>query len=422
MRRRGDSGRAGRLPAPVIVLATLAIVAVACTGGSDDAAPATIASTTTIATIPRADDGVLRIGALIPSADTAVGVPLTASVKAAVRAVNASGGVLGNDVELQIADEGTGTASATQAIATLVDDGVDAIVGPTSSNTAIGALDAAVTAGVVVCSATATAISLDDFPDDNLFFRSVAPDSLQAVAIAEEAQATGAGNITIVHVDDAYGRPYADAVVNALESGIVVQQVAIPFDDDDLTDDVEAVIESAPQVLVVIGSSDDSAKILEALGRRTDLNVANIIVNDSLRAAANAPVIAALPATLRNRIVVIAPAIMRTDDSDPADNPPFDAQVVDCVNLIALSAIQGNSDSPSVIAGQMSSVSDGGAVCTDFATCSARLADGSEIDYNGPTGITDLGRDGDPSRAFFDRFRFAEDGSEVFERSIAVFG
>ena len=43
-----------------------------------------------------------------------------------------------------------------------------------------------------------------------------------------------------------------------------------------------------------------------------------------------------------------------------------------------------------------------------------------EIDYDGPTGITDLGRNGDPSRAFFDLFRFAADGSDIFERSTAV--
>jgi branched-chain amino acid transport system substrate-binding protein len=68
----------------------------------------------------------------------------------------------------------------------------------------------------------------------------------------------------------------------------------------------------------------------------------------------------------------------------------------------------------------MSSVSDGGQICRDFASCALRLADDQEIDYDGPTGITDLGRDGDPSRAFFDLFRFAADGSDIFERSTAV--
>jgi branched-chain amino acid transport system substrate-binding protein len=409
-----------RLQRSLTALATASIIVTSCTAGGDSGQPASIVTTTTEVTPPRLDDGVLTLGALVPSGETGIGALITSSLEGAIEVINKAGGVLGNDVELLTADEGQSPVSASQAIEELLEQGVDAIIGPTSSNSAIGALDKAVAAGVVTCSATATAIALDDFPDDGLFFRSIATDSLQATAIAREVGDTGAGNVAILHVDDAYGRPYAEAVADALGDDIAVTTIPIPVDYVDLDDDIDTLGDTDPQVVVIVGNSEDSARLLEAMGQRDDLGEPSIIVNDAVRGAASRPTIAGLPSTLRDRVVVIAPQVVLRERAGANDDPPFGPQVTDCVNLLALSAIQGDSDSPEVIAGQMASVSDGGAQCEDFATCALRLADDQEIDYDGPTGLTDLGRDGDPSRAFFDRFRFGPDGSDIFVRRFAV--
>ena len=417
MKRRGDRFR---LSGPLMAAIGAAVLVTACTGGEGSKPPATVATTTTQVTPPRVDDGVLTIGALIPSSDTRVDNALRASFEATIDIINRAGGVLGNDVEYVIIDEGQTAASASQAIEDLIEVGVDAIMGPASSNTALGSLDVAVSNGILSCSPTATAIALDDFPDDGLFFRSIATDSLQAAAIAREAQATGASSVAIIHVDDAYGRPYAEAVANALGDDIAVETIAVPVDDDDFTDELDLLVELDPQVVVSVGNGQTIAASLQAMGERDDLSVSRIFVNDAARSAASRPVIAELPATIRNRVEVIAPQITLRDGAVPEDDTAFGPQVTDCVSLIALSASQGGSDAPDVIASQMSSVSDGGNVCRDFATCALRLLDNQEIDYDGPTGITDLGRNGDPSRAFFDLFRFAADGSDLFLRSVAV--
>ncbi len=225
--------------------------------------------------------------------------------------------------------------------------------------------------------------------------------------------------MVIFHVDDAYGRPYSDAVADALSDDIAVETIPIAVGDDDLTDELDRLAEIGPQVVVSVGSGEHTASLLQAMGERDDISVPTIIVNDAARSAASRPVIAGLPSTIRNRVLVVAPQIVLRDEVATIGNEPFGPQVTDCVNLLALSALQGNSDSPAVIAGQMSSVSDGGPICRDFATCALRLADGQEIDYDGPTAITDLARNGDPSRAFFDLFRFESDGSDNFLRSFA---
>ena len=83
--------------------------------------------------------------------------------------------------------------------------------------------------------------------------------------------------------------------------------------------------------------------------------------------------------------------------------------------------MRADSDAPRDIARQLAQVSVSGSVCQSFAGCVTTIESGLQIDYNGPSGVTDLSvRTGDPTRATFDRFRFDESGSDVLERSIVV--
>jgi branched-chain amino acid transport system substrate-binding protein len=412
-------GWSGARPAAIILAAVLAVTA--CSGDEDTAPDPTVATTTTVVPTPRESDGTLVIGALLPVGDTLIGTSLTDAVFASQAAINDAGGVLGNDVEVIIEDEGNTTATASAAIVSLIEAGVDAIIGPSSSLAAIGALDDAVAAEVLTCSPTATAISLDDFPDNRLFFRTIASDSLQAVAIAEEAEQTGARNVAIVHVDDAYGRPYAAAVADALEGRplTLADTISIPVDDETFDAAAIALVESEATVAIVLGAANDSARFLDALGRQAFGELSNIIMNDAIRDPAAEPLIEALPPVLRNRISGVAPQITVSGPT-PALSAPFAPQVVDCMNLIALSAVQADSDLPTVIAGLMAPVSSGGLRCRSFADCAEELADDRQIDYNGPTGITELNREGETLEAVFDTFQFESDGTDVFVRSFTV--
>ena len=110
------------------------------------------------------------------------------AVEQAVEQINTAGGVLGSSVELTIVDESAGTG-----IDELLAEGVDAIVGPASSTVALSQLADAVNpvTGVVTCSPSATALALDDYPDNKLFFRTVPSDSFEMVAIERRVEGTG---------------------------------------------------------------------------------------------------------------------------------------------------------------------------------------------------------------------------------------
>lgn len=406
-------------------VATVMLVTLAACSSDDAAAPTTTAiSTTTAAPLPSVSDGRLTIGVLLPTSDTAIGDPMVASIDTAIDRINASGGVLGNPVRTIVADEGSTAASATSSIQTLLARGVDAIVGPGSSLLALATLDDIVRSGTLACSPTASALALDGFPDDGLFFRTVPSDSLQARAIAEAADQTGALTATIVHVDDAYGRAFAGAVESSMADGVVsvAETVAFSGRDDDLGAEARALIASEAPVAIILANGDDATRFIDTLDALDTTGISTIFVNDAVRNPSNPQLIAGLDPDLRRKIVGIAPIAESGDPSEPFDPPgPFATNAYDCINLIALSAVRANSDAPRDIAAQMASVSSSGQVCTSFADCVAAIDIPRQIDYDGPSGLTELAaRTGDPSRAVFDRFGFNADGEDELLRSVAV--
>ncbi len=403
------------------LVAAATAIAAACSSEDEAAPPTTFTATTTTITPPATGDGRLVIGLLLPVNDPALGVSLVEGAELAVERINDAGGVLDRTIRSVVVDEGTSAATAAGAVQALLDQDVDAIVGPASSVIALNTLDEIVSAGIVACSPTASALALDDYPDEELFFRTVPSDSLQATAIAEVADQTGAQRATIVHADDAYGRGLDEAVRDALAGGPITtsDSIALSPADDDFTDEVRGIAESDTQVVIILADSSTSTRFLEALDS-VDGALTAVITNDAIRSGEAAQRIAGLSPTLRTKIIGVGPQAESTPEPfDPAG--PFATNAYDCVNLIALAAQKVGSDAPRDIAGQMASVSASGSVCRTYADCLVALESGLQIDYNGPSGVTELlVRRGDPARATFDRFTFDEDGRDQLQRTFVV--
>ena len=159
------------------------------------------------------------LGVLLPTTGpgaTLFGEGMVDAVEIATEQINAAGGVIGSDVMLINADEGATAASAAIGLDSLITGGVSTIIGPASSIVALSDLDAPVAAGIVTCSPTASALALDDYPDNGLFFRTIPSDSLQMVAMAHVAERTGSTSIAIGYLDDPYGRGLAEALRSAV--------------------------------------------------------------------------------------------------------------------------------------------------------------------------------------------------------------
>ena len=419
---RSPTKRHGGLLAGAVVLA-LALVAVGCTGDDDDArTTTTLAGAVTTTTAPeRVSDGRLKIGIFLPRTGPGadLGEPMIAAVEDAIATINASGGVLGEPVDSAILDEGAGTGPSA-----LLAENVDAIVGPASSNVALSQLSSIVQPGngVVTCSPTATALLLDDYPDNGYFFRTAPSDSLQMVALARLAREEGVTSVAVGYLDDPYGRGLVDAFSDEARSrGItIVAEEGFSSDQDDLSETAAAMLEQQPGVVVVLGDADDGARLLAALDADpASSSVRRFIVNDAIRTARST--IQALSPLFRTRLTGVAPLAV----SPRTNGPPgfFTSHAIDCVNLIALAAMTAQSDDPDDIQVRMAPVGSGGAECRSFESCGAFIADLLDIDYDGASGDVELSNSaGDPVSGWFEEFEFSEDGLETNSRQFEVRG
>jgi branched-chain amino acid transport system substrate-binding protein len=416
-----------------VLLPVLALVAAAC---SDDGGAT--ATTTTAAAVDAAvvstpiDDGILRLGVLAPlTGDGApLGLSIQATVEMAVAAINDAGGANGRPVQLRIADEGSDIATATAGLDELLRGEVDAIVGPTSSTVTLSVLDTILRSQTLACSPTSTAMALDDFPDDGLFFRTAPSDTLEAEAIARAVDGTGRSSVGLLYVDDAYGRPFADSVRRALANRSIAVTADIPFSSADSGIDTEATVTDAidAQVIAVIGDADSGARVASAVAAATAGMDTPIIVNDAMRGGTAAATFAQLPAEALERIIGVAPRAL-TDNAefvealaavDPNATGLFAANAFDCVNLIALAADAVRSSDPLEIAARIPSVATSGTRCLDFASCAAGLTAERNVDYDGPSGLLQLAFDGDPNRGVYDLYRYGADGTEIPDGQVTV--
>jgi branched-chain amino acid transport system substrate-binding protein len=409
------------------VLVTVAgVVVAACSSGTGAANTTTSSSSSTTSTTVKAEDHELVIGTVLPSGGSVpdLGVSLAAGVQLAVNEINAAGGVFGNPVRLVAQAEGDTAAAAllgVQSLLTAVDGGpVDAIVGPVSSTNVLATLAVPSRAGVLTCSPTASALSLDQFPDNGLFFRTVPSDSLQAAALARAVGASGTKSVGVVYLDDAYGRPLAKEVERDMQarSLAVRPTVAVTGNDASIAAAVKAITAAHPPVVVVIADAVTGPAAIRALDAAASTSV-QYFVNDAMRHPdASVP---PFEASLGKRVHGMSPLAYPMSDTfldalhtvDPAAQGLYAVKAYDCVNLIALAAqASGYSSGPS-LAASISSTSSDGSGCADFEHCNDVLRDGFNPDYNGPDGHLSIDTGGSPSDAMFEPFSFDANGRDV---------
>lgn len=397
---------------------------------SNSATPTPTSDTVAPSTVSPSDDGTLLLGAVLPRGGVApeLGDSMRAAVNLAVAQINAAGGVLGEPVQVVVQEEGATAADALVSVQTLVQQGVDAIIGPTSSLNLLGTLGIAVDNEVLTCSPTASALSLDGYPDNGLLLRTVPSDSLQATAIARVAEESGSSRAVVAYLDDAYGRPFADAVESALRANgtTVLGDAAFVADADSIEAAVATVVAADAELVVVIADGTTGPALIAAVDEATDGSPLQYVVNDAVRR----PDATATPLSreLLSRITGVSPlAYPRSDEflaalrgTDPEATGLYAVNAYDCVNLVALAAQAAESDNPFTIAASAAGVSDGGQTCRDFSACVEVLRQGRNVDYDGPEGVIALGAEGGAVSATFERFGFDLNGRDVTSGYLVV--
>ncbi|MEX0848562.1 MAG: ABC transporter substrate-binding protein, partial [Ilumatobacteraceae bacterium] len=242
-------------PPVVASLACVAVMAIAaCSGSSAAQAPTTTSTDDLAGALP--DDGILRLGVLLPltGPGAELGGAMVDAVELAIDQVEAAGS--GIQVQRIVKDEGADVDTALRSLEELLASDVDAIIGPASSIVAASIVPMTTSASVLTCSPTASAMSLDDLPDANLLIRTIPSDSLQAAAIATLVEQSGERRVSILYLDDSFGRPFAEAVRSRLgQAADVVSFIPFVADDVAYADEADRSIASDARATVVIGDS-----------------------------------------------------------------------------------------------------------------------------------------------------------------------
>jgi ABC-type branched-subunit amino acid transport system substrate-binding protein len=414
-----------------VVLATASLALTAC-GNNDDSNNAgndASAAPSESSSAPAKGDGKLTVGTLLPqTGDLAfLGPPEFAGVAAAVKDINAAGGVLGQDVVEVKADSGDGTPDIAGAQTDkLLDANADVVVGAASSSVSLSVIDKITGAGVVHFSPANTSPALDDAKTDpkNLYFRTAPSDVLQGAVMANLLIEDGKNNVAILARQDSYGELLAAQIEKGLKAGgagVAIKKL-YSADATNFTAEVNSVAAVKPDAIVLV-SFDETKKLVPQLIAKNvgpqqvdtyfvDGNTADYSkdFDKGTLTGTKATLPGADPKDFKNKLLATNSKL--TDFTYGPES--YDATV-----LTALAAISAKTDDPTTFAPQIIEASTGGTKCTTFADCSKLAESGEDIDYDGVSGPIELGKTGSPTKASIGIFVYGADNKYTNEKYIA---
>jgi branched-chain amino acid transport system substrate-binding protein len=413
------------------MVAVLGVGGVACGG---DEAGETSTPTSQATQEPAAPSGPLKIGTLLPETGSLgfLGPPMIKATEMAAEDINAAGGVNGADVELNQQDDGTDVNVASQAVDTLLADGVSAIVGAAGSPVTLGVIDKIVNAPAVECSPSNTGASLTTYEDKGFYFRTAPPDNLQSIALANAIVSDGFSNIAILNRSDEYGQGLADGVEQALTDTGATIAAAVAYDPKATTFDAEVQqAKDANPDAVVLVAYEEGGQVLKAMIQNgLGPKDTPIYVTDGLQSSELWKSVDPKDEAVLEGVKGTAPSSApengepgfpdRFAEFAPDVDTIYSAHAYDCVMVIALAAEAAKSNAPADIQAQMIPVTLDGTACTSFQECKDLLADGEDIDYNGAAGPLDFVEAGEPGVGTYDVWSFDNKGAVQTESQVVV--
>jgi len=365
-------------------------------------------------------DGVLRIGTLF-STGTGAGAGQTAAVNAAVREIDAAGGVLGSPV-VTVNRDGGDPATVGAAFDALVAKGVDVVIGPSTSESAAVVVPLAAAAHVPLVSPSANAPALTS-DGAGWFFRTIPTPGAEGAALAALVLSHDAPKVAVIGVGDASSTAVAQGLGDSIVAadGELVANVVLGAAADLASAAAAAVDEAlAPDPDAVVLATADDATVTPALvaaladagfppGR---LWLAGTGLTDTSAIAAGALAGATAVADGFSPDAALSARFLLEDPG--AGSLRYAAEAYDATILSALAASLAHDDGGASIARTLPAASADGIRCLSFGECMQVLAAEPDIDYAGVTGPVDLGADGELVAPGFAVYSYAADNTATF--------
>ncbi|WP_353807348.1 ABC transporter substrate-binding protein [Agromyces sp. SYSU T00194] len=371
---------------------------------------------------PGERDLTLKIGTILPQSGALafLGPPEEAGVALAAQEINEAD--LGITVDVVYRDSGdTTTDTATVSVTDLLSQDVSGIVGAASSGVSKTVIDQIVAAGVVQFSPANTSADFTDYDDDNLYWRTAPSDTLQGEVLGNLIASDGNATLGMIVLNDPYGTGLAEFTKTAFEAagGEVVAEELFNEGDSNFDSQIAGVTAANPDAIALI--TFDQAKIITPAlvgegfpGDKlyfVDGNLADYSADFAPGLVEGAK--GTLPGLDTATLGDFTDNLLTIDDS--LTDFSYAAESYDAVILLALAAYAANSTDGADIAEYLQQVSGGiagvGEKVTTFADAAALLADGEQVDYDGPSGPVTFDENGDPTEATIGIFQYGADGT-----------
>jgi ABC-type branched-subunit amino acid transport system substrate-binding protein len=364
-------------------------------------------------------DLTLKVGTILPQSGTLafLGPPEEAGVALAAQEINEAD--MGINVEVVYRDSGdTTTDIATVSVTDLLSQDVSAIIGAASSGVSFTVIDQITAAGVVEFSPANTSPDFTDYEDNGLYFRTAPSDLLQGEVLGNLIAEDGASTLGLLVLNDPYGTGLAAATKESFEAagGEVVVEELFNTGDSNFDAQLSAINAANPDAVAVI-TFDEAKVVVPALVGSGYPGDQLYFVDGNLSdySADFAPgLVAGAKGTLpgpvleddfRERILAVDPNL-----ADFSYGP----ESYDALVLIALAAYAANSTEGADIGAYLRQVSGGtgdGEKVTDLADAFTALSEGTQIDWDGPSGPITLDESGDPTEATIGIYQYKDDNT-----------
>ncbi len=415
----------------LVAAAGLAAVFLTSCGSDSDSDDTTAPNTASATETTLAVERTLRVGTLLPLTGllSSVGPPSQAAAQMAEAEINAAPTAI--KVELTERDSGTNNGIASRAAAGLIDQNVDAIVGTMASGVSRFIIDQIVGADTIMFSPGNSSSFFTTYNDNGLYFRTAIPLGPGAEATAnrvrdmvadeEEADRT----VLLINRDDEIGVRFAEVITQDLREVGVTVLPGFEYPGDDTSDFPRIAAQtaaSAPAAIVVLAFQEVDELLRELiaagvnpqntyiiltsvsgadLGSRVDPDNPGVVAG--IESQDDLPLPGAEP-TFAERFANFAPGVT-------TENPSFLRTTYDAVVILVLAALAADSTDPQAVAAEINGITRGGRECQLFAECAAMIASGEDILYSGALGALNFSDVGEPTRAAFEFYRYAADGT-----------
>jgi branched-chain amino acid transport system substrate-binding protein len=360
----------------------------------------------------------VKFGLLAPLTGSFEGIGKGAknAVDLAVNEINSNGGVLGKDLEVLVADDGSGAKKALEGAKELVGKGVTSIIGPSVSSATIPvANDVTIPANVLLMSYFATSPAVTAIKDNNLVWRTIPSDAFQGVIAARTAfNEYKARKVGVLYVDSAYGKGISQVFKDEFEKlgGTVPNFISYPEKSDseiesfDYASKVKELFADKPDLIYLVTYFKDGAKITVAAKDYVSDSYKPVVFGcdgnygDDFRNNADQKFIEGMVGTAPvppSTDVNYTSFVKNYKEKFKTEPPAFTETAYDAVYLLAYSMLKsGKTDSKSLSENIKIVSSTGESInVNEFKKASEMIQKGTDIDYQGASGKVDMDDNGD---------------------------